>query len=515
MTSNMIKVIITLCLLSPSLCRDELWCDLTPGKNLQPQSLEEMAFEQAKTKFGCEGTPCCRTGKMCDKDLGCFEQGTKTPWCHQGAIPETPAKINPEFYVYSPGGREQIIDYSGLAISVNELVLDTSKELWILVHGFGGEWPKTWMFRMKDVLIPLDHNVIIVRWTIGSAFPDYFQAVANTRTMGSVLGRVANEMVRQGKLDPLRTTMVGFSLGAHVAGFGGARVKNLKKVIGLDPAGPLYTGCGSTTRLNHTDASFVMAIHCNGGNIIPDARCGTLEPFADVDFYANGGQLQPGCALPLSTAGQDILHLNFSQIFGELACSHTRCPDLFTTSIINSMDNKGCKYKGYPCNDTNAWLSGKCFSCDSPFGCPTPGYETTNGSPFTGTYQFGTLDTNLTKEGFCGRTYKLTVHPTTEIKGQLLITLIGLNNVTTEKTKIVDGTLNKNETSSHIFNAPWTSEFPTDAVVEYKTSWFILYNKFYLKSITVTREDGKRYTSRGGKLVLRDSPIKIQLFPVL
>lgn len=41
--------------------------------------------------------------------------------------------------------------------------------------------------------------------------------------------------------------------------------------------------------VNKGDAKVVDAIHTNGG------EKGKLLPFADIDFYANGGRHQPQC----------------------------------------------------------------------------------------------------------------------------------------------------------------------------------------------------------------------------
>ena len=44
---------------------------------------------------------------------------------------------------------------------------------------------------------------------------------------GAALGRVMNELIRVKGVDPAKATLIGFSLGAHVVGFAGARIKVL------------------------------------------------------------------------------------------------------------------------------------------------------------------------------------------------------------------------------------------------------------------------------------------------
>lgn len=63
------------------------------------------------------------------------------------------------------------------------------------------------------------------------------------------------------------------------------------KIVGLDPAFPLYNYGGSSTRLSAADATFVDVIHTDGGVL------GHPWPLGHADFYPNGGvPLQPGCA---------------------------------------------------------------------------------------------------------------------------------------------------------------------------------------------------------------------------
>lgn len=84
------------------------------------------------------------------------------------------------------------------------------------------------------------------------------------------------------------------------------------KIIGLDPARPLFNLNDQTTRLDASDAVHVEVIHSNGG------RLGFLEPIGTASFYPNGGRTQPGCAWdPTGT------------------CSHTRSYEFFCESIYS------------------------------------------------------------------------------------------------------------------------------------------------------------------------------------
>lgn len=67
-------------------------------------------------------------------------------------------------------------------------------------------------------------------------------------------------------------------------------ISSLKNVLlsGLDPASPLFDG-----KINHkvteNSGDFVDIIHTNA------LGKGKLEPTGHIDFYLNGGTLQPGC----------------------------------------------------------------------------------------------------------------------------------------------------------------------------------------------------------------------------
>lgn len=86
--------------------------------------------------------------------------------------------------------------------------------------------------------------------------------------------------------------IVGHSLGAHISGYAGKNIKSgrIGAIIGLDPAGPLFSIDKPQKRLADTDADYVQIIHTDAGNLSVE------HPIGHADFYPNGGNEQPGCS---------------------------------------------------------------------------------------------------------------------------------------------------------------------------------------------------------------------------
>lgn len=62
------------------------------------------------------------------------------------------------------------------------------------------------------------------------------------------------------------------------------------KIIGLDPASPLFKYDDVDGRLAETDASYVEVIHTCAGTL------GFSKPIGMASFFPNGGAAQPGCS---------------------------------------------------------------------------------------------------------------------------------------------------------------------------------------------------------------------------
>ena len=76
-------------------------------------------------------------------------------------------------------------------------------------------------------------NVICVDWSAGAADPNYVRAAVNTRLVGKQLAILIDGINRHFKTNINGNThVIGFSLGAHVAGFAGDHLKNLSRITG-------------------------------------------------------------------------------------------------------------------------------------------------------------------------------------------------------------------------------------------------------------------------------------------
>jgi len=108
-----------------------------------------------------------------------------------------------------------------------------------------------------------------------------------------------------------QVTLVGHSMGAHLAGFLASSLdrENLRIVgefslacrtkanragAALDPAGKDISCAALNARLDAGDAAFVQVLHSNGAPL-SSGGLGTMDPLGHVDFYVNGGEKQPFC----------------------------------------------------------------------------------------------------------------------------------------------------------------------------------------------------------------------------
>lgn len=69
-----------------------------------------------------------------------------------------------------------------------------------------------------------DLNVIVVDWEKGADSMIYQQSAANTRVVGATIAQLLRTLVSNGPTSYDMFTLVGHSLGSHIAGYAGAYV---------------------------------------------------------------------------------------------------------------------------------------------------------------------------------------------------------------------------------------------------------------------------------------------------
>lgn len=75
-------------------------------------------------------------------------------------------------------------------------------------------------------------NIICVDWSKGAELPNYVKAASNTRLIGKQLALLLKGLIEQAGLSKSDLHLIGFSLGAHVAGFTGSELGNLSRITG-------------------------------------------------------------------------------------------------------------------------------------------------------------------------------------------------------------------------------------------------------------------------------------------
>ncbi|XP_071119079.1 pancreatic triacylglycerol lipase-like [Haliotis cracherodii] len=320
-------------------------------------------------------------GRVCFTSLGrCYSNAA--PYNNvPGFLPESPAIQQVQFWLYTRGdtNRPQTISADSDA-SITTSNFDAHRETKVIIHGFGEWGNKSWVRIMKDTILTHDNvNVIIVNWREGAKPPVYFQSVANTRVVGTLLEKLITRLNTVTRASFQSFHLIGHSLGAHVAGYAGMTINTIGRITGMDPAGPNFDDFGNQVILDASDASFVDIIHTNA-KPLRNFGYGIQKTTGHVDFFPNGGVNQPGC--PDTTRGiLLLLNGDTAAAVTSLACSHERGFVYFIASI------NGTLFEAYPCASKSAYQRGLCRSCDS--GCAYMGYYADETSP-RGTFYLST-----------------------------------------------------------------------------------------------------------------------------
>ncbi|PNW38855.1 UNVERIFIED_CONTAM: hypothetical protein BEN50_01825 [Euhalothece sp. KZN 001] len=219
-----------------------------------------------------------------------------------------------------------VLDEQGERTPISEETLDINNPTYFVIHGFTAGVGNNWLdpldgtedsqnlrleendWKQWEALNSTQHglglamqaynpdaNVVIVDWgELSGNLPFYAEPALNgTRTTANAIA----EYILSKGLNPEQVTLVGHSLGGHVAGYTGKEVQaniaaglysdgidNLGTIIGMDSAGPIFESLQPSQRFSASDAENVYNIHTSGA-------FGYDGSLAEYDLYINNSRL--------------------------------------------------------------------------------------------------------------------------------------------------------------------------------------------------------------------------------
>ncbi|XP_056179493.1 endothelial lipase [Falco biarmicus] len=245
---------------------------------------------------------------------------------------------------------------------------NVTAKTFLIIHGWtmSGMF-ETWLGSLVSALQEQeqDANVVVADW-LSLAHQLYTDAVNNTEIAGRSIARLLDWLQENPLFQLENVHLIGYSLGAHVAGFAGNHVHGtIGRITGLDPAGPMFEGADPSKRLSPDDANFVDVLHTYTRETL-GVSIGIQMPVGHVDIYPNGGDFQPGCGL------SDVLGAIAYGTIGEVVkCEHERSVHLFVDSLVNQ-DKQSFAFQ---CADSSRFKKGICLSCRKNH-CNSIGYNT-------------------------------------------------------------------------------------------------------------------------------------------
>nr|CAD7579321.1 unnamed protein product [Timema californicum] len=127
-------------------------------------------------------------------------------------------------------------------------------------------------------------------------------------------------------------------MGAHIVAYVGQNVSGIARITALDPTENGFETHPKIVRLDADDAVLVEAIHTAITPAMPGYAGGSNIPVGDVDFYLNGGMIQPGCH-PGNISVQssaDFLKIPDRIVRNVTGCSHFRAVDVYIEAVTNT-----------------------------------------------------------------------------------------------------------------------------------------------------------------------------------
>lgn len=283
--------------------------------------------------------------------------------------PQTQQEIDVRFYLLKNGRDKQDITSFLNPNPPNNFGINPKQPTIFIVHGFIQSANEPWLTEMggKIWLVRPQDNIIIVDWGKGASgnlfyLPTrrYYQAISNAWVAGGQISLFCKQLNKELEIAFQDIHIIGHSLGAHVAGYAGARLSGaLGRISALDAAQPEFEGTTPFIRIDPTDAKFVDAIHTDTTRYrwVPIITgLGIRQPVGHIDFYPNGGEYQPGCLTKKNVEISEGKN-NDSRTLA-LGCKHKRAYEYYTHSTVPT-----CIFWAHKCDNYGDYLNAKCFFC--------------------------------------------------------------------------------------------------------------------------------------------------------
>uniref|UniRef100_G3PBM6 triacylglycerol lipase n=1 Tax=Gasterosteus aculeatus aculeatus TaxID=481459 RepID=G3PBM6_GASAC len=243
--------------------------------------------------------------------------------------------------------------------SLAACTFNSTSKTFLVIHGWtlSGMF-ESWVTKLVSALYAREEtaNVVVVDW-LASAQNHYAVAAQNTREVGREVARFIDWIEETTNMPLENLHLIGYSLGAHVAGFAGSHATNkVGRITGLDPAGPDFEGKHAHRRLSPDDARFVDVLHTFTRRSL-GLSIGIRQPVGHIDIYPNGGNFQPGCNL--RGALEKIANLGIFAVTDAVKCEHERSVHLFIDSLLNERETA----VAYRCGSSDMFDRGVCLCC--------------------------------------------------------------------------------------------------------------------------------------------------------
>ncbi|XP_034841240.1 phospholipase A1-like [Maniola hyperantus] len=255
------------------------------------------------------------------------------------------------FWLYT---RDNVNDHEELLarFSTNTLFKVKSSSLYrpdrplvMVTHGWMSSGNSNATQLIKNAYLNMeDVNVVVVDWQRDAANENYLSSASLTMLVAEKVKDMVLSLAFQYQLESRNVHLIGHSLGAHVMGLAGEKLKDDKfvvaRVTGLDPAGPFFELPSYLPGITSEAASFVDIIHTDCEAL------GYVSNIGHADFYPNGGNWQPHCCDTQDT----------------LSCEHTCAYVYFAESI-----NNGSEYMSVKCDSYISYEMGSCGNNEKQF----------------------------------------------------------------------------------------------------------------------------------------------------